>query len=424
MKERLTRNIGLKLLSLVMAFLLWVVVINSQDPLDTAKFEDIPVTILNEGALAAKDKIPEVVEGDTITVVVEARRSIIDKLTEEDIVATADFEKVSVTDAVPIEVSVKGYTEREVEIVRGFNQVMKLRLEDMATRDFRVKIATTGTPAEGYVVGDMVSSPNMITVTGSKTQISKIKEVVLSVDVEGISTEMRTTADLFVYDMNGDEIGSSKISLSADTASVTIPVLKTRTVGIRVYTAGTEEEGYEVTSVSYQPETILIAGTEEDLQKLGYLLNAYCDITGKTGTVEENIDLSTLWDSSLHSLRLVEEETLAVTIQVTEYEEKELELPKEEIELRGIPEGMEVSIDSVSSSVLRLKGKKARLTLTTIARLAPYIDVSSCTEAGVYTLLLETTEIGGLNIVNEVYVTVQVTEQETGEPLSAGEVNE
>ena len=111
MKEKVTHNLGLKLLSVALAALLWLVVINSQDPVETVTFEDVPVTIINEDALTAKDKIPEVVEGDTISVVVEARRSICEKLTRADIIAEADFEKISVTDAVPIDVSVRGYSE-------------------------------------------------------------------------------------------------------------------------------------------------------------------------------------------------------------------------------------------------------------------------------------------------------------------------
>jgi len=224
MKERVSHNFGLKLLSVMLAALLWLVVINSQDPVETVTFEDIPVTIINEEALTAKDKIPEVVEGDSVSVVVEARRSICDKLTKADIEAVADFEKVSVTDAVPIEVSVKGYSEREVEIVRGMNQVMKLRLEDSISRDFRVKISTTGQAAEGYVIGDMTASPNVITLTGSSTQISKVKEVILMVDVDNISSESQATGVPVIYDMNGDIVNSSKVTMSTKEVAVTIPV--------------------------------------------------------------------------------------------------------------------------------------------------------------------------------------------------------
>lgn len=416
MREKLVRNIGLKLMSLIMAFLLWIVIINSQDPMETAKFENIPVKILNEDSLRAKDKIPEIVEGDTVTVVVEARRSICSELTKEDIIVTADFEKVSVTEAVPIEVSVKGYTDREVEIVRGLNQVMKLRLEDMATKDFRVKITTVGTPAEGYVVGDTVSSPNMITVSGSKTQISKIKEIVLTVDVEGISEELLTTATPVVYDMNGDVVNASKITLSMNTASVKVPLLQTRNIRLLVYTEGTVEEGYEVADISYQPQNIMIAGTAEDLQRFGYALSAYCDVTGKIGIIEENIDISSLWDSTQYpSIRLVEEEILAVTIQVNEYGEKELEILPEQVELRNRPQGMDVFVESISANRFRVKGGKVRLAITTTEKLAPYIDLSGCTEEGVYSLPLQTKEISDLHVVSELYVNVRISEQKQEE---------
>ena len=85
MKEKLTSNIGLKLLSLFLATFLWLAVINSQDPIETVTFTNIPVTIINEDVLTEKDKIPEVVEGDKITVVVEARRKICDNLTKDNI---------------------------------------------------------------------------------------------------------------------------------------------------------------------------------------------------------------------------------------------------------------------------------------------------------------------------------------------------
>lgn len=386
MKEKLTNNIGLKLLSLGLAALLWLVVINSQDPVETKTFEDVPVTIINEDSLTAQDKIPEVVEGDKVSVVIEARRSICDKLTKDDVIAVADFEKISVTNAVPIEVSINGYTERDVEIVRGMNQVMKLRLEDSITKDFRIKISTTGQTKEGYVIGDMVASPNMITLTGSSTQISKIKEVVLVVDVDGIFKDSQATGVPVIYDLNGDVVNSSKVTMSASEVAVTIPVLKTKTVKILVSTTGEPAEGYEVSAISYQPDMVTVAGTLDELVLLGSTIKAYCDVTGQDGIVEENIDISSLWDSGLESLRLVDEDKLAVTITIKEFEEKVFELTPEAIELRGLPEGLEGTIGKLSASQVRVSGKEASLKDLTLQQLAPYIDLSGITVPGNYSL--------------------------------------
>ena len=388
MKEKLTNNFGLKLLSLFLAFLLWAGVINSQDPLQTATFEDVPVTVINEDSLTAKDKIPEIIEGETITVVVEARRSICDSLTKADIVATADFAKISITDAVPIEVSVKGHTDRDVEIVRGLNQVMKLSLEESVSKDFKVKIATSGDPATGYVTGDMSASPNVITLTGSKTQIENIKEVVFVVDITGISNERQVYGMPIIYDMDGDVVNNNKVSINTTSVRVNIPVLKTKSVKVNVITTGYPAEGYEVSGVSYQPQAVTVAGTAYELVLLGDEIKVYCDITGATGVVEKNFDLSSFWHPDLESLRLVDEEEVAVTVSLKQFEEKVMELSKEEIEIYGLQEGLKAEIVSISQNQLRVRGNQEKLGEITLEKLAPYIDLSNHTKPGYQVLYL------------------------------------
>lgn len=409
MKEKITHNLGLKILSVGLAALLWLVVINSQDPLETCVFEDIPVTIINEEALAAKDKIPEVVEGDTISVVVEARRSVCDKLTKADIIAVADFEKISVTDAVPIDVSVQGYSNGEVDIVRGTNQMMKLRLEDSLSKDFRVKISTTGQTKEGYVIGDMVASPNMITLTGSSTQISKIKEVVLVVDIEGISQESQATGVPVIYDMNGDVVNSTKVAMNITEVAVTIPVLKTKTVKIIVSAVGEPAIGYEVGSISYQPDMVTVAGTPSDLVLLGSALYAYCDVTNQSDVVEENINISSLWDEALESLRLADEDKLAVTITMKPYEEKVFELTPAAIELRGTSETLQYKILSVDSSQVHVSGKTASLKDVNLQKLAPYIDMTGIISPDTYILPICLDNLGDLILKDVLRATVEVT---------------
>lgn len=398
-------------MSLLVATLLWLGVVNSQDPLETRTFTDIPVTIINEDSLAAKDKIPEVVEGDTITVVVEARRKICDMLTKDDIVAVADFEKISLTDAVPIEVSVSGYTDSEVDIVRGMNQVMKLRLEDSVTKDFRVKISTIGEAASGYVIGDMVASPNMISVTGSSTQISKIKEVVLVVDIDGLSKESYAVGTPVIYDMNGDVV-SSKVTMNTEKVQVTIPVLKTRMVKIVVNTVGEPELGYEISNISYQPDTVTIAGTAADLVELGTVLNVYCDIEGKSDVVEENIDISSLWNPELESLRVVGEEALAVTVTLREYEENELDIMAASVEIRDLPERYRCIITNLSTNQLRLKGRQEDLNVIRLEELDLYITLSDLNAPGTYTVPLLVGDLGDLMLMEEIFVDIEVYEQQ------------
>ena len=47
MMKRLTNNIGLKLISVVFAVILWLIVVNIDDPVSSRKFSNIPVTVVN-----------------------------------------------------------------------------------------------------------------------------------------------------------------------------------------------------------------------------------------------------------------------------------------------------------------------------------------------------------------------------------------
>lgn len=408
MKQKLMSNIGLKVLSLLLATLLWLGVINLQDPIETVTFTDIPVTIINEDALTAKDKIPEVVEGGKVSVVVEARRKICDSLTRDNIVAVADFSKISLTDAVPIEISVLGYSDREVEIIRGMNQVMKLRLEDLISKDFRVKISEVGEPAEGYVIGNMVASPNMIRLTGSQTQINRIEEVVLLVNVDGVSSKTRTEGVPMIYDVNGEMVDLNKVSMSAETVSVTIPVLPTKTVRIYVDTSGTPAEGYEVASVSYQPHIVTIAGEAEELAKVGAALRYYCDVTGQNTTIEENIDISSLWNSELQSLRLVDEEELAITVTFKELTEVPFKVLEEDIEIKNCSKGLAARIKSLMFDEVIIQGKEAKIKRLTFKALAPYIDLSDYKKSGTYWVKVEFGNMMDFILKDEVFVEVDI----------------
>ena len=140
MKKKLTNNFGMKLLSLGLAIVFWIVVVNMDDPMDSRTFKDIPVTILNQEQVMEREKILEVIDGDKIDVVVEGRRLELDRLTEKDICATADLEEISFMDTVLIRVSVPEHPD--VKVLNNGENVMKLIFDDYVTRRFSFKVNT------------------------------------------------------------------------------------------------------------------------------------------------------------------------------------------------------------------------------------------------------------------------------------------
>ncbi len=317
--KKISNNLGLKIFSFCSAFVIWIVVVNNIDPIKTVTISDIPVTIANMESLTAKDLVPAVVYGNQIDITIKARKSICDSITSDNIIATADCEKIYVTDTVPIDIAFSGYDEGEIEIISGQNQYMKLSLEEYLTREFKIKTETEGEPASGFVVGTSVSSPNVISVTGSKTLVNRIQYVAAKVNVERLSTRTIITVTPVIYDINDEIMNSDNFTVSSDTLRVTVEFYKTKSVTLSADTIGIPETGYKVSDIIFQPSEVIFSGTDEDLLLLPELLSVSVDVTGRKSSVESNVDIMSLVEANLSSLSLVDRDSvLAITVYIEE----------------------------------------------------------------------------------------------------------
>ena len=77
MKTKLLNNLLLKLLSVAAAMVLWLIVVNIDDPITDVSFRNIKVDIVNADILADQGQVYRVVEGtDTVDLTVYARTSV------------------------------------------------------------------------------------------------------------------------------------------------------------------------------------------------------------------------------------------------------------------------------------------------------------------------------------------------------------
>ena len=96
-KKNIFDNIGLKLLALLIAFLMWFVVMNYEDGVITKTISGIPVEMINGESIIANGNLYNVTDGETVEVIVRGPRSIVENLEANDFVASADLSHLSVT---------------------------------------------------------------------------------------------------------------------------------------------------------------------------------------------------------------------------------------------------------------------------------------------------------------------------------------
>lgn len=370
MKEKLTRNIGLKVLSIILAAFLWLLITNVDDPITRVPFDNVKVKILNEDAITSQGKVYEVLEGAVIDFTVAARRSIADNLTASDFEITANFAKLSEVNAVTIDIKSPRYGD-EVTVTDGLYQVMKINIEEKIDKNFKVTVATKGTPAEGYWVGEK-SASTIITVTGPKSKIERINEIVAEVNVADASENFRSVEKLKALDKEGQEIDASNLSFSESYATINISIYQTRQIDLNIVTTGTPANGYAVTNVDYEPKTIEVAGKYSVLDKVKNLTIEE-DVSGASSDIEKEIDIEEQLEEGL--ILVGEDQTVAVNITIEKTATKEITVWPMDIEIRGLDLTNGATILTTGPIRLVVEGMAKDLRDLSRSNLKPYINL-------------------------------------------------
>lgn len=410
MKNKILNNFALKLLSVVCAIVLWLVVMNISDYAITVEIDDIPVTQLNGDVLEELDKVYDVAKGDTVDIIVKGRRSIVSRLSASDFSAMADLSSMSITNTVQIFVSPKDKTLEDEISITCIDNTMSLNLEEKVTVQFPIKIRTEGSPKEDFAVGETYASPNVVTVEGPKSAVDRITDVAVSVSVHNKSGSFEDMGDIILYDAYGEPVNNDKITVSQDVVNVNVNIYPVKSVEIKVDIKGTPGTGYEVAEVIYQPQSVLVAGLEENLERIDEIEINDISVSGLTENLETTVDLSKYLPDDIFVAQSGAE--VVITVSIEKLVEKSLTPQVRDITLDGKLDGYTYAVDFSDDFEIIITGLDHIIETVDIQQLKPRIDCSALPEGTHNNVTITLNDIDGINyeIIGHVTVTVKADE--------------
>ena len=375
MKRKLTNNLGLKILSVLIAFVIWLVIINVDDPTITTRITGIDVRTINGDSITSAGMYYEIASKDVVSVVVKGKKSIIDTLTASDFYAEADLSKYSITNAVPIEVSLARKYTSEPEIIEGKSQTMMISVEDYLTRQYEIVIQTKGEPTEGYYISndEIIASPSRINVSAPESVLNEIKEVRIDVYVNDVSKEFRVIAEPKAYDANGVVIKTNKIKFGVNSISVTATPLKVKTIDVVVETEGGLADGYVITKQECTVGQIEIAGSRNVLDKINKIvLNV--DVEGLNKNYENSYSFKEYLPSDVKIIS--EDKEGSVLLEVEKLVERKLEFSAKDIKFLNLKTDVTADYNHNVKMSLTVRGLATVVDELSIEQFVPHIDMS------------------------------------------------
>ena len=355
MKNKLTHNLGLKILALVFSIGLWFVVNNITDPTIKKPFTNIPVEIINEEMLTNEGKVYEVLEDtDVINVSVIGKKSVLDYITKEDIKAVADLSELTFMNTVSIKVSSAKYNS-ELEFTTSVDN-LKLSIEDVKRVQMIINTSTSGVPAEGYIVGTVTPSQNVVRLSGPESLISQIDHVEAIANIAGYSTDINSSVELKLCDKDGNEIKSNSIKMNIATINVAVTILGTKEVPLNFIVQGEPAEGYVVSDeIITVPEKVTIAGRKNALENVSEItvVDSALKVDNMSKDLTEIINIKKYLPSGVQFADSTFNGNVSVTVGIEPLVTHEYAVPVENFAIGNVPEGFKASIKELENENIK-----------------------------------------------------------------------
>lgn len=379
-----TNNFGLKVLGAVFAVILWLVIVNVEDP-DKPVIFTATVKIENADYLTDMGKTYEVLDGsDVISFTVTGKRSVVEELSVTDFTVSANMENIdeSMT-KIPITIAAPGYSN-QLEITKKSSYV-RVNVENLVSETYKINVVTEGDLSTYCYIESADVSPQTVSVSGPESVVGQIDKAQMVVDVSGISDDISSTGGIVLLDASGNEVSQERLTLSVTEAEAEVGVKMRKEVPVEFEISGEPLTGYRLEDMSSTISSVKLEGDADDLGSVSKLkiTSPQLDISEISSTYTAVIHLPDYLPEGV-SLAKGEKEDAEVTVQIEAQTTTAFEMPVANITVSGLADGLELSFNS-DTVIVNITGFADELESVSGQELYGTLDASNL-ESGIYTV--------------------------------------
>ncbi len=291
----LRSNLLLKIMALLFAVILWSYVLSEIDPARVRWVSDVKVSYqieeLKAKGLDVSGNLSDVL--DTVDVRVEVNQNNIKYLNKESIRAYVDLSKVNGPGEQTLEVRATVNVERG-QVLEVSPRYVTLNVSNFETRTVPVNVNVTGSVPEGYYAMTPEITPGVVTISGASVDVERVVNAKCTVDMSGLTEGFNESVPVQLLDADGNEVDGSLFDEGQPSVIVKLTVQSTKLVPVDVNSAilGQDElaAGYEIAGITAAPETVMVAGSAEELLGISSIALSPYSVSGSSASLAVLLD--------------------------------------------------------------------------------------------------------------------------------------
>ncbi len=330
LKGAFTQNLGLKIVALVFAILLWAYVLVALNPVRSKSIDDVPITLEGYTDLLSRNLI--LVNSDLGLADVEVNATITNHadLDASRVNCRASLGTISAagTYRLPLSATVQSNLGTVVNVDP---RTVTVEVDNLIVKTVPVKLELKGVLPEGYeVIGESMAST--ITIEGAARYIAPAVRAVATVDLTGRTENLEESVDVTFYDRDDQEL--TVVTRSQNTPNVTVRLTLSAFKRVDVQQAvSLADDTYFAMTSEISPTTVVIYGDSDTLAAIDAVSTQSLVLPAEEGIVSQ--DLSLVLPEGV-SLKRGQAATVTLSAAVTERKgERTLEVPLTYLHLKN-----------------------------------------------------------------------------------------
>lgn len=273
------------LLSVLLAIAFWAYVRAAVDPSGTINIHNVRVETTGANVLASQGLAVSEITPQVVELQVEGPTSARTNLLRN---RSGLYVRVDVSSCVEGENTIRW---REVwpegvntDDLTAQRSTVTVKVEKLYSKTFDIRFRLEGNVAGEYQMGTPAIEPAEVVVSGPVEQVNQVDRVEAVLRTAELSERFAGDLELIPMDKQGKSLADLELTLSAETAYVVVPVVMMKEVPLTVNLLPGGGATGEDAKIDIDPPTIVVSGSEADLEGLEEISLGSISLSDVVGT--------------------------------------------------------------------------------------------------------------------------------------------
>lgn len=262
-------DILIKVLSLLVALLLWFYVMDTKNPDVSTVLSGLNVQVKGVSALTEAGLI--ITEGNTPTVDVKVvgKRNDVYSANRNTVTAVVDVSTITVPGEYDLKYAASA--ENKNLTVSRITPTVSMIIDRVATKSVPVDLQLQGELAEGYVQGDYSLSSDAVTVEGPERILAEIDRAVAVYDMTDATANVETVLNYTLVDEAGEPVDMTFITLREPTLEFEMQVHQSGEIPLSVDVIPYGFITADMVDCEIEPDSVKVSGASDVVSSINQI---------------------------------------------------------------------------------------------------------------------------------------------------------